>query len=164
MSTLTAAQARSLLHDYTIEQVQRLLQETDESTDELSVKAHYLGYLCARGDIVKIKRFILQNRAGELEEIVNHRPEKQWKGTCLHMVTYWNTGDKALEMFKLLVTHGAIFYEDGYGKFPWEITGVRWLAPITMSYLGERDMNEFTSTITDLCRMYRIDQASDANP
>jgi hypothetical protein len=164
MSTLTASQARALLPDYTFEEIQSLLKETDELTDKLSVKSHYLGYLCAKGDLDKIKRFILQNRAGELEEIVNHRPEKQWKGTCLHMVTYWNTGDKALEIFKLLVTHGAIFYEDGYGKFPWEITGVRWLDPITMSYLGERDMNEFTSTITDFCRMYRIDQAADATP
>ena len=148
MTALTSAEAQALLPEYTRKDVQ--------DTDELSVKAQYLGYLCAKGDIDKIKRFVLQNRAGELEDIVNHRPKSQQSRTCLHMVMYWNTGAKALEMFNLLVTHGAIFYKDDNNKFPWEIVELSWVTPISLSYLGQRDVEEFQTTMTDLCKKYNI--------
>ena len=130
----------------------------DEKVDDLTVRALYLGNLCALGDLAGVKRFLRETEDKEpevLDNILNHRPIEQWNGNCLHMVCNWNTGEKALEMFDILFEHGAKIYENYYDQLPWEKTGGLFIAPITQSTLGKRNPAEFSSTKDRLCGLYR---------
>ena len=118
---LPAAHAQSLLPEFTFRRVQLPRERYHQPSDDLAVKPLYLGHLCARGDIVEVRNFLQEIDPDDLEQILNAAPHEQWYGTCLHMVTYWNTGDKAIELFKLLVLHGAKPVEDYYGYFPWDM-------------------------------------------
>ena len=78
---ITAAHAQSLLHPFCIHQIHDILEETtmeDEKVDDLTVKALYLGNLCARGDLAGVKRFLRETEEKEPEEldnILNHCPQ-----------------------------------------------------------------------------------------
>lgn len=154
---LTASQARSLLLDLNVEQVRIIFQIEGEHVDDLTAKALCLGNLCARGDMEQLKAFIRETGSQELREILNCAPDQQWNSTCLHMVMNWNTGAKALEMFELLVEHGAEYKRDGYGCFPWQKLAYVWITPVEFIPLGDRDEGEFEETRANLVEMYYLD-------
>ena len=154
---LTASRARSLLMNLSVEQVRLVRQIEGEHIDDLTANALYLGNLCARGDMNQIKSFIRGTEIEEMREILNCAPEQQWYGTCLHMVMYWNTGAKALEMFELLVEHGAEYKRDSYGSFPWGQLGSIWITPVDNISLGPRNEDEFEETRATLREMYNLD-------
>ena len=154
---LTASQARSFLPNLSVDQVHFVLQMEGERVDELTAKTVYLGNLCARGDIFKIKTFIRETEPQELREVLNCAPEQQWYGTCLHMVMYWNTGVRALEMFELLVEHGAEYKRDAYGSFPWGQLGSIWITPVESIELGDRNEDEFEETRSTIRELYNLD-------
>ena len=81
----TASQARSLLSEYTLEEVRQLYPGEDDTT----IMALYLGNLCARGDLEKVEMFIQEHESypQHLHAILNCAPEDH--GNCLHMVMYW---------------------------------------------------------------------------
>jgi hypothetical protein len=152
-TTLTAIQAQALLPDLTLGEVRQVLQETSiagQNFTEFDVKVHYLGHLCARGDSAKIKAFLDETEPEELKKIVNTTPYDQsydqWGGTCLNIVGYWNTGEKAHQLFELLNRYGAKF---GYANesFPWDCRACLWLSPITHVEFGKRNVEEFKETI-----------------
>ena len=153
---LSAAEAQSRLPDFTVDQIRQLLQEICVDDNELSVKTHYLGNLCARGDINKVRAFLDETSPQELKKILNARPYDQWEGSCLHMVGYWNTGDKAIELFDLLYMYGAQFHQDGYDNFPWQSSADLWITPIVGADLGKRNTQEFKDTVLRLYRMYNV--------
>ena len=154
---LTISQARSFLPNLSLDQVHSVLQMENECVDELTVKTVYFGNLCARGDIKQIKTFIRETEPQELREVLNCAPEKQWYGTCLHMVMYWNTGVKALELFELLVEHGAEYKRDGYSSFPWGQLGSIWITPVETIQLGDRNEDEFEETRSTIRELYNLD-------
>jgi len=155
---LTASQARSFLLDFTIDHIRLLTQQAGEPDDDFSIKTIYVGNLCARGDINQIKTFIRKTDPEELREILNCAPEQQWNGTCLNMLLNWNTGVKALEIFELLIEHGAEYSRDGYGFYPWQKLGSLWITPIEHVQLGDRDQDEFEETIVTLHQMYDLEE------
>jgi hypothetical protein len=156
-TTLTAIQAQALLPDLTVEQVRQLLQKTGRAGPRFTtfdVKVRYLGHLCARGDTAKIKSFLDEIDSEEVEKIVNATPYDQWNGTCLYMVSCWNTGEKAHQLFELLLGYGAKFLQNTYGEFPWECHAGLWLSPISHLELGKRNVEEFKETMEQLYHKY----------
>lgn len=153
---LTSAEARSHLPYMTLDQV-RLVTAMVEPVDDLTVNALYLGYLCAGGNIERIKAFVRETEPRDLREILNCAPDLQWNGTCLHMLLGWNTGAEAHEIFDFLVQHGAEYVRDGYGFYPWQKLGFVWITPIDYIEIGERDQDEFEETIETLRFMYHLD-------
>ena len=160
---LSASQARSFLNHFSVDQLRFMLQMKSEYVDDLTTKALYLGNLCARGDINQIKTFIRETDPEELREILNCAPDQQWNSTCLHMLMNWNTGNKALEMFELLVEHGAEYKRDGYGSFPWQHLGSLWITPVEYVQLSERNEDEFEETRSTLREMYNLDDYEESD-
>lgn len=155
---LTSAEARSRLPYFTLDQVHALTADIDEPVDDLTARALYLGYLCAGGNIERIKAFIRETEPEDLREILNCAPDLQWNGTSLHMLLSWNTGAEAHEIFDLLVQHGAEYVRDGYGFYPWQKLGSVWITPIEYVEIGERNEEEFQQTIETLRFMYHLDE------
>ena len=150
---LTSAEARSRLPYFTLDQVHAMTPDIDDFT----ARTLYLGHLCAGGNIERIQAFVRETEPQDLREILNCAPDQQWNGTCLHMLLGWNTGATALEMFELLVEHGAEYVRDGYGFYPWQKLGYVWITPIDYIEIGERDQDEFEETIENLRFMYHLD-------
>jgi hypothetical protein len=132
-----------------------------EQHDDITVKALYLGNLCARGDEEKIQDFINETDPQELQEILNCSPDQQWNGTCLHVLLNWITGDKAISLFGLLVRHGATFRRDGYNSFPWQRLGSVWITPVQYTQIGERNQEEFEETSANIRRIYNFEDNND---
>ena len=109
------------------------------------------------GDEEKIKLFIRETKAHELGDVLNCCPYEQWYGNCLHMLLFWNTGDKAITLFKLLDDHGARYIRNYYGLYPWQINASSWFVPFGNVNLGVRDKDEFRDTYAALVRMYSFD-------
>jgi hypothetical protein len=157
---LTAAQAQALLSEYSMEEVRRMFSEKSE----LTVTTLYFGNLCAMGDEEKIKSFIQETEPDRLRHILNHCPEEQWYGNCLHMLLFWNTGDKAISLFKLLVDHGAIEYtRNYYNVYPWQINAPSWIVPFGNVVLGNRDIDEFRDTYEAIERLFPLEQYTDSD-
>jgi len=156
---LTAAYAQSILPQYTIWEVRQLFPKKDNIT----INALYLGNLCAQGDAEKIDVFIREHETKELRKILNCAPYEQWHGTCLHMLLKWNTGDKAIALFKLLVAHGAEYIRNHYNKYPWQIDSKEWTFSFAHINLGDRNCDEFRHTYETLIAMYSLDN-SNGNP
>lgn len=75
--------------------------------------------------------------------------------TCLHILLTWNTGDKAISLFQLLVENGGKYIRDNKGFFPWHKISSTWITPIEFIKLGERNHLEFEETLTILPTMYK---------
>ena len=153
---ITAADARDKLPHFCVDHIKDILKQTtmEDEVDELTAQALYLGNLCALGDTKKVTEFLQDTDPEELDNILNHRPIQQWYGTCLHMVCNWNTGEKAFEMFDILVEFGAKLYKNDYGNLPWEKKGGLFIAPITDYTLGKRNPDEFSFTTKKLRRWF----------
>ena len=148
---LSASQAQELLPEYNMEHVREILRMTNQPSDELTVKTAFLGYLCSRGDLEGIKSFIRETDSGELRTVLNNRLDIFLSGTCLHQVLEWNTGNRAIEIFSLLVEHGAEFHRDRGGYYPWVVMlHARWFHPLVRSILlGEGLVNDEEQDILD---------------
>ena len=153
----TASQARSLLSEYTLEEVRQLYPGEDDTT----IMALYLGNLCARGDLEKVEMFIQEHESypQHLHAILNCTPYDQWYGNCLHMVMFWNTGDNAMSLFTLLASHGAEYIRNYYEVFPCQIHAPVYIAPINGVDLGARTVAEFQDTYQTLILEYGLDDS-----
>jgi hypothetical protein len=152
-----ASQARFLLSEYSLEVVRQLYPGEDDTT----IMALYLGNLCARGDLEKIKGFIQEHESypQHLHAILNCAPYEQWYGNCLHMVMFWNTGDNAMSLFTLLASHGAEYVRNDYEVFPCQIHAPMYIAPINGQLLGIRNIAEFQDTYQTLILQYGLDDS-----
>ena len=153
----TAFQARSLLSEYSLDEVRKLYPGEDDTT----IMALYLGNLCARGDFKKVEMFIQEHESypQHLHAILNCAPYDQWHGNCLHMVMYWNTGDNAMSLFTLLASHGAEYIRNYYEVFPCQIHAPMYVAPINGVDLGCRFIVEFQDTYQTLILQYGLDDS-----
>ena len=155
LRSLTSSEAQDLLSSHTIQQIQHIFELKKRPYDDLILKTVYFGNLCAKGDIDQIKVIISNTVPEELETVLNNQCPYLWGGTCLHITAYWNTGDKALAMFELLVNHGAKMFKDSYGQFPWFKSGYLWITIIEDINLGQRDPEEFNATQERLKAIYK---------
>jgi len=77
-----------------------------------------------------------------LKEVLNTQREEFSNGTILHIALYWHYGYKAIELFEILVQHGAEYKRNKYDEFPWEQQGKKLFVPITKKFAGKRYKNK----------------------
>ncbi len=85
-----------------------------------------LTFLCHRADYNAILDFINSKTNSELDIILNNKLDIYGKGTVLHVLLDWNSGEKfskveeVCQVFELLVNNGAKYYTNNTGYYPWE--------------------------------------------
>ena len=111
---------------------------------ELLARHMWLGYLCCRGQFEDVLMFLNQVTSPLiLYRYITERSNEFWFGNILHMVLYWNTGDRAFEMYTLLREMGAEIVEDTYQHYPWESEAEIWVVPTIRNVIGNRYKHEF---------------------
>jgi hypothetical protein len=142
------------------------LRRSGKDSGVVAEKAMWLVYLCAKGDMNRVKDFIQTADSSELRDILNKKLWDNYDGTVLNAILYWNSGNKALDLFELMVEHGADPVRDYYGNFPWENVAPLWVLPFGGGRIGERDMNEFEETYQYLREIYgeKPNQNQNASP
>ena len=103
----------------------------------------WLGYQCCRGEFDKVLEFLQTCSETQCNRYLSERSSEFWNGNLLHMVLYWNTGDKAFDMYVALRKLGATLVEDKYDNYPWEFYTAIWTAPTLRTVYGNRDYTEF---------------------
>ena len=153
---ISSSEAQKQLLEYTLTEFCILLRRNGAHKDYIEEKTMYLNYLCARGDIQKVKEFIkeLESDRKELKTILNMKQYEFWYGTILHTVLYWNTNKTAIELYTLLVELGARNIKDYYEVFPWELDISNWIDLITGNLIGIRDLSEFKETYESIYNLY----------
>jgi hypothetical protein len=113
--------------------------------EALEILTHHiwLGYLCCRGSFDEVLTFLATQSEPRLSRYINERSNEFWFGNLLHMVLYWNTGDRALDMYARLRELGADPIEDTYGNYPWENKARIWTVPTLRTIYGNRYESEF---------------------
>jgi hypothetical protein len=128
-------------YGYSIHDIEYTLVQQGRYSDK-DVKLFYLGYLCCQGDYASIVVFLQTLDDDEKRILLNEKPYDFYEGTVLHVLLYWNSGNSAINIFDLLVEHGAEFVQDYYGHLPWEQGGAywkcEWRKKETYNYLRER--------------------------
>ena len=156
----TSVEAQQLLPNYTLEDISyEILKSAKRCL--IDQKTLYLGNICARGDIESVISFINTTEKDELTEILNNGVYEFYFGTVLHVALYWNSGEKGIELFEILLENGAEPYRDYYGNFPWQQKDVTWSSPIDSIIIGDRDVKEFEDTYNYLRKTYYLDEYED---
>jgi len=132
--------------------------------DNVIFRAHYLAHLCALGDynviLGTLNAFSVDKV--ELEQIMNYRIRVMngnvpvYEGTLLHIALYWNTDQKAIDLYDLLTTYGAKLSRNYYGEYPWMQSGDNWINPLTCESYGERDDSDFDDIYDDMIEIYNL--------
>lgn len=156
LTKYTAEQAKQNLEKLTYEEIRQLLINQNEPSDDYSTNHFYLGHLCSRGDIAEAERFLQSLEYGL--EIVN-KPYKNYNdGTILHIILYWNSGEVGRQLFELLNSYGAEYYENEKGVLPWEQEKMlEWKDPISNVVFGIRNESEFDSLYIYIRNTYGAD-------
>ena len=153
----TSAEARESLSTYTFGEIQEILNNRNQEHNSTIAWAVYLGFLCAKGQINDIETF-LQNMDEDLDFILNARSNIMYGGTVLHMALYWNSGNRGVELFQLLLNNGAIICQDNDGNYPWQQNRTRWVTGLNLddSESTIRSVDEFTETYQFIGEMYNM--------
>lgn len=111
----------------------------------LEFTAHHLwlGYLCCCGQFDDVLAILHTASEWERSRYLSERSNEFWSGNLLHMVLYWNTDERAFEMYRSLRELGADLIENEYQHYPWENNTEIWTAPTCRSVIGRRDPTEF---------------------
>jgi hypothetical protein len=152
-----------MIPDYTQHDICVELRRSGGESGVLAEKTMWLMHLCSKGDIYSVKDFIQSTDPTELRAILNKKLYENWDGTVLHTVLYWNTGNKAVDLFQLLVEHGADPVRDYYGVFPWENLSPLWILPFNSIDQYGRDVDEFEETYQYLREIYGEEPESNQN-
>ena len=153
MDFLTSAQAREMLPDYFYHDIFILARRNGYVQDEIAEKTLWLGHLCMKGDIAAVKEYLTIINIDEKPKILNRQLHEFFDGTVLHQTLYWNSGNTAIDLFQLLVEHGAEPCLDGYEQYPWTTDGSLWI-PLFETAIGERDSEEFQESNDFLREVY----------
>jgi hypothetical protein len=164
------SQIQSKLPEYTLEQVGERLNRSrilcgQEPRSLLDQKTIYLALQCARGDVEKVKSFIRETDRHELVEILNNRPTELFCGNVLHVVLFWNSDYTAVDLFDLLVQHGAEYTRNYYEECPWEQVGQVWFTMFAGPELpGKRNLADFEEVYQIIRETYEIAQYEETTP
>ena len=135
------------IHDHVKEMpFSEIVKAVEDWPYQGSAKLIYLGNLCARGDYKGLADFFRTHNEAENKYLLNTKCYEFYYGTLLHIVLFWNTGNAAIDLFNLLVEHGAEFKRDYYGCLPWTQHGELWIEPFGNTILGVRNQGEFEET------------------
>lgn len=121
----------------------------------------YMAYLIAQGKFEETAHFMTDIEEYNPDQLVNLLTTPHslfWDGTVLHVALYYNSGQRGLEFFQLLVSHGARYIKNYYNEFPWEQVGGVWFSLLdhtTTTYI-DRDEYEFASCYQDIADMYHM--------
>jgi hypothetical protein len=160
---LTPEQAHDLIPVYDQQDICVELRRGGNTTGEIAEKTMWLVYLCSKCDTNSVKEFIQSTHPNELRTILNTKLSENWDGTVLHAVCYWNNSNKAVNLFELLVEHGADPVRDYYGLFPWENNAPKWVVPFGTDYIGNRDPDAFEEMYNYLRYIYEPEQKRNQN-
>jgi len=157
---LSSEQVKQLLLPYDQETIRNILLNRNLVADERSMRIVTLGYMCARGMINDVVAF-LHELGNAAPDIINAPHHLFYNGTVLHMALYFNAGDIGHQLFLLLRSHGALYYTDYYGLFPWEQLSIDegnldWIHPLENTVLGDRSNTEFTIFYNQLRNTYDL--------
>jgi hypothetical protein len=108
---------------YAIDNIQKFSAKHSHLTALQCAQLIYLAHVCGRGDYNAIVAFLKTLDDSEKIALLNEKPYEFYYGTVLHAVLFWNIGLRAVNIFELLVEHGAEFHRDYYNQLPWEQTG-----------------------------------------
>lgn len=162
---MDSKEAQSLLKPLSLDEIRHWISRKKIShRDPVIFRAHYLAYLCARGDynIIKNTLAAFSCEQKELKQLLNCSiyvmcgDVPVYSGTVLHVALYWNTDQVALDLYQLLTEHGATISRNYYGEYPWVQTGGNWTNPVTGERYGERDDSEFDDTYDELIRLHGL--------
>ena len=93
----------------------------------------------------------LKSQSAQLQvRYVNETHDEFWYGTLLHMITLWNSGPDAFDMYNALRSIGAIPTKDYYGTLPWEIDSTCYLTPCDHTNYGIRIPIHFSPLYTQI--------------
>lgn len=157
MTSLTSAQAKALLPNYSFGDICVLARRGGYPRDEIFEKTLWLGWLCTTGNLSAVKEYLATLDFDEKKQILNTKVYEFYDGTVLHQTLYWNTGNLAIDMFQVLVEHGAEPMLDGYDELPWQNGGSLWIAPFG-SEIGTRNGEEFEEVNQFLQEIYNSPQ------
>jgi ankyrin repeat protein len=146
MQTFTATRARDMIPDYTKEKLTSLFEGvTKQKISSLLENMIWINYLCARGDVLGVKKFLDSKKKEELKVILNKKLSSIFNETVLHTVLYWNSGQSAMELFSMLLENGALISANTNGELPWQVKSDTWISPFGTKF-GIRDNSEFEHT------------------
>jgi hypothetical protein len=154
---INSLEAQSKLPQLTLDQIIEMYPEINTEEDSYTHRLIYLGHVCSRGDYNALVTFLEGLDGDDKYVLLNATPYMFYYGNILHITLYWNTGDRAVYMFKLLVESGSEYVRDYYKKAPWEQVGDIWTSIVNHNTLGERDPKEFEETYTFLRKHYSLD-------
>lgn len=108
----------------------------------------YMAYLCQVGALESLQEFLQDEECMDGRyELVNFKSYDMFGGTLLHMVTYMNKGERALNFIRFLVEEcNAVWFPDAYGDLPWQNRKSTYLSVHDGAFLGGRDPKEFKET------------------
>lgn len=154
--TIPSPVAQSLLGHLTFDQADAILTSRGHYS-EYEKMVLYTNYLVARGDIGDLMDYLNHFDEEERRAIVDHTLYDIYWGNTFHTCAYWNTGDKALTIYRYLHSAGARPSRDYYEQSPWEAQGVVYVCPIRGSNVADgadRDNDEFSETHADIFRYF----------
>jgi hypothetical protein len=147
------------LHPYSFDEIRELLIDLGEQHDDLHTNVVYLGYMCSRGVINDVSEFLETHHevinGDSIHDILNFKSPLFYYGTVLHEALYWNKDQIGLDLFDMLVSHGAQFKRNHYNEFPWQQYGLNWSA-LHGDVIGVRNPDEFVSFYEELIETYQL--------
>jgi len=154
--TIPSIVAQSLLGHLTFDQADAILSSHGHYSEHEKMVL-YTHYIVARGDIDDLVDYLNRFNEEERRAIVDDSLYDTYYGNTLHTCAYWNTGDKALTIYRYLHTAGARPLRDYYEQFPWEVEGVVYVCPIrgcNVADGADRNNDEFSETQADIFRYF----------
>ena len=161
---ISSSEAQAKLETLTLDKIIEMYPEVNPEEDSYTHRLIYLGHICSCGDYDTLVTFLNSLDAGDKYILLNATPYMFYYGNILHVALYWNTGDKAFYMFKLLVESGVEYVRDCYGKLPWEQIGDIWTSIVNCNIIGGRNNKEFLETYVYLRDTFELDEYVMANP
>jgi hypothetical protein len=159
---LTAEEAQGKLPDYTYDEYGEYMRigylslsikigapQYPLCRKRIFQKQMYINYLCARGDVDKLRVF-MDIQEEQIEKILNERLYDYHTKKDIYLfqtILQWNKGEKADRLFDLLTSCGAIISRDDDGNYPWDNLSKEWIEPIPpFEKIAIRNSLEFVET------------------
>lgn len=148
--------AKKKLLPLSFDDIKQFFVESKEPSDDSTVFVFYISYLCAQGDIARVKELI--ELLGEDALTILDTPHERFLARAINVALLWNSDDIGYEFFVLFSSLGVKYCSDIYGN-PWEqLFNTAWVDPISLELIGYRDDEEFIPLYNDCEDYIRINR------